>query len=213
MSRQAVSRVECGLLASVNVRTIARILEALDATGDLVVRWRGEQLDRLMDADHAALVQATVDLLHSLGWLVRVEVSFNHYGDRGRVDVLGFHPATATLLVVEIKSVLGDVQDTVGRLDVKARLGPTLASSVGWPEPRHCSRALVLGDSRATRRLVAALDAVFGSFRPRGRHAMAWLRHPSSPAPVGLLWFVKLPRAHGVGITRHARVRTVRNRP
>lgn len=211
VSRQVVSRIECGHLAGVRIRTVVRTLDALDATGELVVRWRGEQLDRLMDADHASLVGATVELLESLGWQVRVEVSFNHYGDRGRVDVLGLHPATATVLVVEVKSLIGDVQDTIGRLDVKARLAAMLASSVGWPASRSVTRALVLGDSRATRRLVAAHEAVFSSFRPRGRQAIAWLRHPSPPAPVGLLWFAKLTRAHGVGATRRVRRRTVQD--
>jgi len=213
VSRQLVSRIECSNLAGVNVRTMARILDALGATGELVVRWRGEQLDRLIDADHAALVQTTVEMLHALGWQARVEVSFNHYGERGRVDVLGLHPVTAAVLVVEVKSVIGDVQDTIGRLDVKARLGSSLASSVGWPAPRSVTRALVLGDSRATRRLVAAHEAVFSSFRPRGRQAIAWLRHPSAPAPVGLLWFAKLTRARAVGTTRRVRPRTVRDGP
>jgi transcriptional regulator with XRE-family HTH domain len=211
VSRQVVSRIECGHLAGVRIRTVVRTLEALEATGELVVRWRGEQLDRLMDADHATLVRTTVELLDSLGWQVRVEVSFNHYGDRGRVDVLGLHPATATMLVVEVKSVIGDVQDTIGRLDVKARLAAILASSVGWPAPRTVTRALVLGDLRATRRLVATHEAVFASFRPRGRQAVAWLRHPAPSAPVGLLWFTKLTRAHGVGATRRVRERTVQD--
>jgi transcriptional regulator with XRE-family HTH domain len=207
ISRQVVSRIETGQIGGVSLRTIGRVLDALDATGELIVRWQGEQLDRLIDADHAALVESAVQLLSSVGWLARVEVSFNHYGDRGRVDVLACHVPTRALLVVEVKSVIGDVQDTVGRLDVKARLGSSLASSVGWPAPRTVIRALVLADSRATRRVVATHDAAFSPFRPRGRQALAWLRHPVDPPPGALLWFAKLPRARGAGITRPARVR------
>lgn len=42
-------------------------------------------------------------------------MSFNHYGDRGRYDILAFHPPTGILLVVEVKTGIGDVQATLGR--------------------------------------------------------------------------------------------------
>jgi hypothetical protein len=124
--------MERGQLGGQSLRTVAHIVEALDATAELVVRWQGEELDRLVDGAHAALVQATVARLQSGGWVTRVEVSFNHFGDRGRADVLAFDPQNRILAVVEVKSALGDLQDTSGRLDVKVRLGPMLASSVGW---------------------------------------------------------------------------------
>lgn len=59
VSRQVISRIERGQLASQSIRTLARLVEALDATADLTVCWHGEQLDRLLDAAHAALVEAT----------------------------------------------------------------------------------------------------------------------------------------------------------
>lgn len=189
-----------------SIRSLTRVVEALDASADLVVRWHGEQLDRLIDADHARIVQKIVSLLESLGWETRVEVSFNHYGDRGRVDVLATHRRSRTLLVGEAKSAIGDTQDTVGRLDVKVRLGPMLASSVGWEEPARVAPALVIADSRQARRVVGEHDGVFRRFDVRGRAALAWLRRPESAVPNGVLWFANLPNARGAGAKQRVRV-------
>jgi transcriptional regulator with XRE-family HTH domain len=215
ISRQVISRVERGeALGSVALRVIARLTDALDASVDVMVKWRGEELDRLIDSAHASLVQACVGLFAARGWLTRVEVSFNHYGDRGRVDILAFHPPTRMLAVAEIKTALGDSQDTLGRLDVKARLGNVVAASVGWDSPSAVVPVLVLGESRSSRRLIAGHGALFERFNVRGRQAMAWLRLPTAgPAPTGLLWFADVPDSHPTGVTRVARVRTARSRP
>lgn len=208
LSRAVISRMEQGDLNGVTVRSVTRVVATLDASAELVVRWRGEQLDRLIDADHARLVQRTVERLESAGWETRVEVSFNHYGDRGRVDVLAFHLGARTLAVVEVKSAIGDTNDMLGRIDVKARLGPHLAKAAGLSMPLNVVPALVIADSRASRRIVAEHDGLFRRFSLRGRQALAWIRHPSSGAvPTGLLWFVNLPNARGAGIRRRVRVR------
>lgn len=182
VSRQVISRLERGELASQSLRTVARSVEALDATAELV-RWHGEELDRLMDSSHAFLVEQTVALLQSAGWATRVEVSVNHFGDRGRVDVLAFEPARRLLLVVEVKSALGDLQDTSGRLDVKVRLGPMLASSVGWEQPAAVIRVLVVADTRTARRVIERHAGIFAAFTLRGRRALGWVRKASISGP------------------------------
>ena len=195
-------------MESVPVRTLGRVVVALGASVDITVRWHGADLDRLIDSAHAQLVQEAVSLLASAGWEARVEVSFNHYGDRGRVDVLGLHRPTGTLLVVEVKTAIGDLQETLGRLDVKARLGRVLASTVAWPSPSCTVPALVVAQSRATRRIVAAHDALFARFDLRGRQAGAWVRRPGfGHQPTGLLWFANVSRAPGEGARRSSRVR------
>lgn len=87
---------------------------------------RGAQIGRQIDWRHAALVEAVVELLAPLGWEPTVEYSFNHYGDRGSVDVLAWHPETRALLVVEVKSDLRNLQETLHALDVKRRVVPRL---------------------------------------------------------------------------------------
>jgi transcriptional regulator with XRE-family HTH domain len=188
VSREAVSRMERGALAGMTIARVDQIATALGASVAVQVRWQGEQLDRLVDAAHAALQQEVAELLIGLGWLIRVEVSFNHNGDRGRVDLLAFYPLLRVLLVVEIKSGLGDMQDTLGRIDVKVRLGGVLAREVGWTDVSAVVPVLVIGDSRTARNLVAAHDALFARFDVRGRAALRWVRRPGAPWPAGLLW-------------------------
>ena len=206
-----VTRIEVGPLRNMPLGAIAAVAEALGGTLDLMLRWEGAQLDHLTDAAHAWLSQNTVVLLERSGWIVRTEVSFNHFGDRGRVDLLAWRPGVRVVGVVEVKSAIGDVQETLGRLDVKARLAAGLAREAGWGEPAAVVRILILGDSRRDRRIVREHERLFSGFAVRGRQALAWTRRPGLPAPVGLLWFTKVPDAHGASATRHRRVRTARS--
>jgi transcriptional regulator with XRE-family HTH domain len=210
VSGPTISRIERGVIRGVPLGTIERVAEALGASVDVTLRWEGEQLDRLLDAAHAWLVQQTAALLGSCGWVVRPEVSFNHYGDRGRVDLLAFHPLTRIVLVAEVKASLGDLQDALGRLDVKVRLGRSLADASGWAGPRAIVPAFVFGDTRTVRNTIARHEAIFARFTLRGRSARAWIRSPMSPAPTGLLWFANVPESHGVSPTRGRRVRTAK---
>lgn len=213
VSRQVISRIERGQLASAQIRTLVRLTDTLEATIDVSVRWQGEQLDRLIDAIHAHVVESAATTLRSDGWLTRVEVSFNHFGDRGRVDLLALHPIARTLLVVEAKSAIGDTQDTVGRLDVKTRLGPVLSASEGWGKPLRVVPALVIADSRTARRTVQRHEAAFSRFDVRGRSALAWLRTPAEPVPSGLLWFTSVPDSLGRSTKRVSRVRKDKTTP
>ena len=126
--------------------------------------WQGELLDRLVDAAHAELQDAVVDLLTAAGWICAVEVSFNHFGERGRYDVLAYHAATGIVLVIEVKTAIGDIQATLGQLDVKVRLAREVARERGW-RVRRVVRMLVIADERQQHRIHrparAALRGVF----------------------------------------------------
>lgn len=180
-----VSRLERGAIEPMTVRSLDQVASALGATLRIELRWRGEQLDRLMDAAHAALQELIVRSLRAADWKSEVEVSFNWYGDRGRCDAVAFHPGTSTLLVVEAKTRLGDVQDLLGRLDVKVRLGRQISRQLGWPEPAHVIPCLVIAESRTARRIVAAHAELFARFTHRGRAAQRWLADPESDEVVG----------------------------
>ena len=193
-----MSRLERGDFGGMTLVSLERVTGALGASLKLDVQWRGEQLDRLMDAAHASLQQATAAVLASAGWIVRVEVSFNHFGERGRVDILAYRPELRILVVVEIKSALGDVQETIGRLDVKTRLAVTIARQLGWHDLAAVVPAFVIGDTRTARRVVAQHPALFERFVVRGRRALAWIRRPSAPPSTGLLWFANHPNSREV---------------
>lgn len=195
VGRQAVSRLERGNAASLRLDTIQAIFGALGARLELRPQWHGPELNRLLDAAHAALATAVKRRLERWHWLVRVEVSFNHYGERGRIDLLAFHPATGTLLVIELKTELVDVQDLLGSLDVKARVGRRLAMERFDWEVRAVVPAIVFVNDRTIRRRLARVEPLFDRFSLRGRACVSWLRRPASPAPPGGLWFVTVATA------------------
>lgn len=193
-SRFTVSRIERDLLTGVALDAIDRVVGALGARLRLEVDWHGERLDRLLDERHARLQEEIAALLAAAGWLIRTEVSFNHYGDRGRYDVIAFHPVARLVLVVEVKTVIGDVQATVGRLDVKVRVAPIVAAELGW-RPEAVVPLLVIAEGGAQRRTVVDHAALFGRLSVRGHAALGWLQRPAGPVS-GLLLFRKLPNEH-----------------
>jgi transcriptional regulator with XRE-family HTH domain len=204
VSRQAISRLERGQFLGQSVQVIERIVTALDGSLSVEVRWRGEQLDRLIDSVHASVQAAVAEMLSDRGWVVRVEVSFNRYGERGRCDILAIHARSGTLLVVEVKSRLGDLQETLGRLDTKARLGPHIARELGWATPTFVVPALVIAEGRTARRVVALHEPLFRRFDVRGRAAVAWPRRPTTGV-TGLLWFQPVsPNSRGTSAVRRS---------
>ena len=209
VSRQAVSHLECGRARLLKMGVVEAILAALGARIDARVLWNGPELDRLVDAGHASLGARIKRRLERWGWVVRVEVSYSRYGERGRIDLLAWHPVLRVVLVVEIKTSLVDVQALLGSLDVKTRLARHIAEPLGW-EVHSVVPAIAFADDRTTRRRLEQLDTLFDRFSLRGRACVTWLRRPEA-TPSGLLWFVALTepgRARNSASSR--RVRTAR---
>ena len=182
ISQSAVSAAECGDLDAVSVHTLGRLLA--ECGGDLVldVRWRGGELDRLLDRAHAELVERAARLLARLGWDVHVEVSFARYGERGSVDILAWHRVQRILLVIEVKSEITGVEETLRRHDVKVRLGPQIAFERLGERPLQVARLLVLPDTSTSRRRLAEHDTTFRQAYPtRGRAVWRWLAAPDGP--------------------------------
>ena len=200
VSRRAVSMLERGHGRRLSIGTVEVMLTLLGARLDIRMWWNGPELDRLLDAAHASVGASVKRRLERWGWRVRVEVSYNRFGERGRIDLLAFQPATRTLLVIEIKTDLVDVQALLGSLDVKSRLAAGVARDLGW-SVRSAVRAIVFIEDDAIRRRIRQLDTLFDRDPLRGRAATGWLRRPSEP-PTGLLWFtagVASKRAIAVG--------------
>ncbi len=187
ISRRAVSILERGLARLLKVGDVERLLSALGARVDFRVMWNGPQLDRLVDGAHAAVGAAVKRRLERWAWIVRVEVSYNRYGERGRIDLLAWHPATRTLLVIEIKTDLVDVQDLLGTLDAKTRLARHVGETFGW-EVATVVPGIVFAEDRTTRNRLERVDSLFDRYALRGRAAISWLREPVG-APSGLMWF------------------------
>jgi len=176
-------------------RAIAR---ALDAELVLVLRWRGGDVDRLVDEAHALLIGLVVDLLEHAGWVVRIEVSYSVYGERGSIDVLAWHAATRTLLVIEVKSRLMSVEETLRKHGEKVRLAARVAAEqFGW-HAAAVGRLLVLPDDSTSRRRAERHRHVLDRAYPmRGSVLRRWLGAPVrlEVEPAGLL-FLSFP--HGM---------------
>lgn len=143
--------------------------------------WRAGELDRLVDRGHAALVEYVVGQLQDQGWLTRVEVTFNNFGERGAADIVAWHPATRTLLIVEVKTRIGDVQATASTFERKVRLLPeVLMREEGW-DALEVARLLVIADTQANRSIVRDHRRIFDSIWPERTSATRrWIRHPTT---------------------------------
>jgi Predicted transcriptional regulators len=178
VSRSLIWRIERGHADRVAVHTLVRVAAALGARIDLRLLWQGEGLDRLLDARHASLVERVVEILTSSDWEVATEVSFSICGERGSIDILAFHAATGSLLVIEVKSVVPDMQAMLGGIDRKGRLARDIARDRGW-QVTSVTRLLVLPDDRTARRRVDTHAATFRTALPaRTIDVRGWIRHP-----------------------------------
>lgn len=196
VSQSLVSLIERGHIAAVAAGTLEAVLRALDADLVVLARWRGGDVDRLLDEAHAGLVGVAVELLTAAGWAVEVEVTYSVDFERGPIDILAWHAGSATLLVVEVKSELVSVEETLRRHDAKARLAARIAGErFGW-QARTAARLLVLPEGTTPRRRVSRHDAVLARAYPlRGLDAGAWLAAPATAQ--GSLLFLASPPSNG----------------
>jgi transcriptional regulator with XRE-family HTH domain len=209
VSRSFISKVERGQARHSDLDRLERVCQALGADLDVRIRWRGEALDRLLDEAHAGLVDRMVGELRAAHWEIAIEVTFNDYGDRGSVDIVGWHPSTRSILIIEIKSVVADAQGTLMPLDRKTRLGAKIGRSRGW-EADSVSKLLVIADGSTNRARVARLASTFDAALPvRNREVRRWLRAPNG-AIAALLF---LPDAPTGSVRRRSAARLRVNRP
>jgi transcriptional regulator with XRE-family HTH domain len=198
VSQSVVSRVERGEAEQQTVDTLLRLITPLGARLRVSILAHGEDLDRLLDGGHAAIVERVAAMLRRLGWEVVPEATFNVYGERGSIDLLAFHPATGALLVIEVKSVVPDVQATLAGIDRKARLAQrvTIIRERGW-KVRSVSRWLVLPDDRTARRRIESHATTFRAALPAGTVELRrWARQPAG-AIAGILFVPDMPTANG----------------
>ena len=198
-----MSRAERGRLR--DVMKLRRQAAALDAEVFVSIRWRGGEIDRLLDEGHAAITGWVVETLTALGWDVFAEVSYSIRGERGSVDVIAWHPETRTVLVVEVKTELTSLEETLRKHDAKQRLAAEIGQErFAWPKPGAVARLLVLPDLSTARRKVARHDAVLAAaYRLRGDSARKWLSNPSGGTSLLLFAsFTRRPRGKRDAVSR-----------
>jgi len=194
VARTLVSDLERGHFGSVPLVRIRALAAALDIRVDLLTRWRGGELARLLNARHSALNDSVAGYLDSLeAWRFAPEVSFSIFGERGSTDILAYHALSGALLVIELKTEIVDVNDLVGTLDRKARLGPKIAAERGW-QARTVSRwVIVLRDKTNQRRIEAHRSMLRAAFPSDGHAMRSWLANPSAPISALSMWSAVSP--------------------
>lgn len=190
----------------VSLDTLRDVARVLDIRLDLYARWRGGSLDRLLSARHSLLAESVAaDFASRDGWQIAPEVSFSIYGERGAIDILAFHMPSRSLLVIELKTEIVDVNELLGTLDRKHRLALGIARERGWT-PASVSRWLIVSRDRTNLRRIDAHRAVLrAAFPIDGRSMSRWLRDPRGPVSALSTW----PDANpgGVSPSRGQRVR------
>lgn len=189
---------------------LRRVAGALEVRLELVPRWRGADLDRMIAAGHARMHEQVAQALAAARWDVHSEVSFSHFGERGVVDIIAWNSGHRALLIVELKTEIVDVSDLLSTMDRRRRLAHQIVAPLGL-EPASVSRWVVVANTRTNRRRLADHRTVLRLAFPRdGRAISGWLRSPVGSIDALSFLTDDTPRS-----TRHAAsgVQRVRARP
>ncbi len=180
VSQSTVSRIERGHVGSLSTDTIRAVASAIDVRVDLIPRWRGGDLDRLMNRGHSSLHESVARMFRDglAAWTLAPEVSFAVFGERGVIDILAWHAGRQALLVIELKTDIIDVNELLGTLDRKRRLAARIGAERGW-DPVAVSAWLIVREGRTSRRRVQAHAAMLAGALPDDRKVVReWLRDP-----------------------------------
>ena len=206
VSRPVYSRIECGRLDGIDVGDLRRVAGVLETRLAIELQHRGGELARMLAVRHALMTERVGRLLTAAGWEIRLEVSFNHFGERGVIDLVAWHPGRRVMLLIELKTELIDLNQLLATHDRRRRLAAVIAAQLGW-QPAQVSTWLVLAESRTNRRRVSTFrTALRSAFPIDGRRIPAWLRDPTEP--MAALWFLPsvTPVNTGPGLAPRRRV-------
>ncbi|MDL2335246.1 MAG: hypothetical protein QFC55_04370 [Chloroflexota bacterium] len=192
-SRHIQHLLESGRAGRLQLDDIRSHFRTLGANIRVTAWWNGASLDRLIDSEHAAVVEASIRELTRYGWSAEAEVTFNEWGERGSIDVLGGRKADLAVVVGEAKSAWGSIEETLRALDTKIRLAPTIATRrFGW-SPRTVGALLVFPEDATARRVAQRHSATLETAFPgRNREVRRWLAKPDGP--LRGLWFLSSVR-------------------
>ena len=145
-------------------------------------------------------------------WETAAEVTFSVYGERGSIDLLAYHRPTRRLLVIELKTLIVDVQGLLAQIDRYRRLAAGLARDRGW-EPSGVSVWVVVAESRTNRRRLTLHRNVLRTALPVDGHTMRqWLAAPDRDIAALSLLAATTPRTVLRVGRKRASGRTIRRR-
>ena len=187
--QSTVSRLERGLIEGISVGAIRSVATTLGMWVDITPRWRGSDLDRMLNGAHSVLQGSVLRLFERApGWTAIPEATYSIYGERGAIDILAWHAATRSLLIVELKTLLVDPAELVRKMDERRRLARRVGRERGW-QPAAVSTWVLLTDTRTNRRHVTGHARVLAPLAAvDGRSMRAWLRAPAAAVSALSFW-------------------------
>jgi transcriptional regulator with XRE-family HTH domain len=202
VSQSTVSRIERGHLATLTLDAIRAVASVLDMRVDVIGRWRGGDLDRLLGLGHSAMHESVARHLETrAGWRFASEVSFSNFGERGVIDLIAWHGPTRSLLVIELKTEFVDMNELIGTLDRKQRNAAQIARERGWlVDPSSVSVWVIVADTSTNRQRAIDHRTMLGAAYPRdGRSMRGWLREPAGAIRCLSFWPVSRPGTRTAG--------------
>jgi transcriptional regulator with XRE-family HTH domain len=212
VSRSVISAIERGHLERISIGTLLTIARVLEIQVTFSTRWRGGDLNRLVAGRHGRLHESVAAWFDTSlpDWILAPEVSFSIYGERGVIDILAWHPGHRSLLVIELKTDIVDVNDLMATMDRRRRLAGQIARERGW-DPLIVSTWVVVAGSRTNRaRLAAHRAALRNAFPVDGRVMAGWLRRPTHAINALSLWERDNGEAGATNLAARHRVRRSR---
>jgi transcriptional regulator with XRE-family HTH domain len=212
VSRSVIAQAERGDIGRMPLETLDRIAAALEIRLRLQPSWRGGDLGRLLKARHSALNELVARYLSTQpGWKFVPEVSFSIYGERGLIDIFAWHAPSRSLLVIELKTEIVDLEEMIGTLDRKRRLAVRIARESGLIDvaPKTVSVWVIVADGRTNRRHVSAHRIMLRAALPADGWTMRrWVRDPSGSVAGLSLWSYVAPGGVSQTLAARMRVRT-----
>ncbi len=159
IAQSTVCRVERATLEDLTFDTAALILDVLGVRASVDLRApfiadHGRQRDR----GHSRCVAYVARRLRRLGWTVATEVEIVTGSSHGWIDLLAYRPDDGLLLIIEVKTELGDIGLLQRQVSWYERAAWDAARREGWQPRRAISAVLMLatqssfgriGDNRA----------------------------------------------------------------
>lgn len=159
LSASVIGRHEAGVIGSNDA--LERHAGVLGMRVEVRIIGRAGELARLGDEEHAAIVETLATWFREEGFLVEVESSFSEWGERGRIGLLAYDPTTGTLVIVEVKTLLLDLQDLFGSMNVKERLAAVpenhRVTLMTWGQPRETALGEVAAKLIPTGRAISVV--------------------------------------------------------
>jgi transcriptional regulator with XRE-family HTH domain len=175
ISQAWICRIEAGTAHGVTLRVLDQALDELGVRVAVLPEGAGTSERRLQrDPAHALATAYIARHLERAGWQVRTEVEVGTGRFRGWIDVLAWHEASRTLLVVEMKTELRDLGAAERQLGWYEREAWRFAARE-WTTPARLRSGLVLLATEHNDATVRLLREPLDRWLPRGATDFAGL--------------------------------------